>query len=322
MIDAKYPIVIFGNAIGDHLLVLPAIRALGEIFAGRLSLICHPLAKQSFFNDIAFRGVYEVNMSLIPSVGEDRYVQYFRTFDSAHLIEAIQNCDLLISLNTCWHSKAIKVLLEGLAPANSIGFYSAFQVTLTLDSDKHAVDTAFEVPKYLDHGLTPEQFSTPPSLPLSAIQKARAFKHSLSSGVKVLAVHADTKKDKTWPRAKWVKLLDLFLDRHQEYIAVIVGQHDYQLATGKHHKRVLPCYGLPLSLSMALVSEADMFVGVDSCMLHVADFFRAPGVGLFSPTHFTRWGFRFGPHRHIYSKESMSAIDDVEVMDAIESLMK
>jgi len=38
----KFPGVIFGNAIGDHLMGLPTLRALAALFPGRLSLICVP----------------------------------------------------------------------------------------------------------------------------------------------------------------------------------------------------------------------------------------------------------------------------------------
>jgi hypothetical protein len=39
-IKAEAPVIFFINGIGDNILNLPALRALGALFAGRLSLIC------------------------------------------------------------------------------------------------------------------------------------------------------------------------------------------------------------------------------------------------------------------------------------------
>jgi ADP-heptose:LPS heptosyltransferase len=72
---------------------------------------------------------------------------------------------------------------------------------------------------------------------------------------------------------------------------------------------------------MGLVGEADLFVGVDSCMLHVADLFRVPGVGLFGPTRPRQWGFRFGLHRHVVTEGDMSEIREDEVLGALEAVL-
>jgi ADP-heptose:LPS heptosyltransferase len=83
---------------------------------------------------------------------------------------------------------------------------------------------------------------------------------------------------------------------------------------------VLSLPGLPLSYAMALVAASDLFLGVDSCMLHAADFHRVPGVGLFGPTSPRRWGFRFGPHRHVAVAGAIDQIGTAEVLAALESL--
>ncbi|WP_025736064.1 glycosyltransferase family 9 protein [Mycobacterium genavense] len=70
---------------------------------------------------------------------------------------------------------------------------------------------------------------------------------------------------------------------------------------------------------MSMVANADLFLGIDSCMLHAADLARVPGVGLFGPTRSATWGFRFGPHRHI-DQRKMADISVDAVLDALEAI--
>jgi ADP-heptose:LPS heptosyltransferase len=57
-------------------------------------------------------------------------------------------------------------------------------------------------------------------------------------------------------------------------------------------------------------------------MLHVADFFRVPSVGLFGPaSDRIGFGFRLGPHRVVSASSSMEAIDVGDVMDALSDLL-
>jgi ADP-heptose:LPS heptosyltransferase len=70
------------------------------------------------------------------------------------------------------------------------------------------------------------------------------------------------------------------------------------------------------------VQESDLFLGADSSMLHAADLFRVPGVGLFGPTDPRRYGFRFARHRHIRNRRGMKFIQESAVLAALESLLR
>ena len=72
---------------------------------------------------------------------------------------------------------------------------------------------------------------------------------------------------------------------------------------------------------MALVTEADFFLGIDSCMLHAADFAGVPSVGLFGPTSAAEFGFLVGPHIAIQAQQTMAEIEVPDVSDALESLL-
>jgi ADP-heptose:LPS heptosyltransferase len=69
-----------------------------------------------------------------------------------------------------------------------------------------------------------------------------------------------------------------------------------------------------------LVADADLFLGVDSSMLHAADLARVPGMGIFGPTSAATWGFRFAAHRHV-DRSTMADITVEEVLDAMEDLV-
>ena len=110
-----------------------------------------------------------------------------------------------------------------------------------------------------------------------------------------------------------------FLLRHKRYLAIVVGLRHAGL--GPVAERVVFAYGNCLDVSMSLVSEADLFVGVDSCMLHVADFYRVPGVGLFGPTRASEFGFLLMCCIHVQAEYSMDEIEVGEVLLAAERVM-
>lgn len=313
MLDAQHPVAIFANGFGDCLLTLPALRAAASLFPGRLTLVCPPGIASLFFADLPLGAVCGCEMRQVPQG---------RTFDAVGLSKRLAGCDLLMSFNTTWHSPDVTLLLELLSPAESVGFFPDFRVVLPRDSDKHSADLAFDVPRRLSPILRLEDFAAPPVFPAKAHQLARQIRAFVPAGARMLVVHADTKPEKMWPAGRFVAVLDEFLGRHPEFIAFVVGSGGLPLDAGRHGKRVMLCYDLPLAVSLALTGEADLFLGIDSCMLHVADFFRVPGVGIFGPTSCAEWGFRVGPHRHVCGDGGrVEHVRTHDVLDAMESIL-
>src|SRR5262249_48126309 len=148
------------------------------------------------------------------------------------------------------------------------------------------------------------------------------LRQTLPAGSQVLVVHADTKPEKMWETTNFIATLDLFLQRHPEFVVWVVGTEDLQLNGGQQGGKVRRYLRLPLGQAMALVAEADLFLGVDSCMLHVADLFRVPGVGLFGPTLPAEWGFRFGTHLHLVGNDGeLASIQPLAALAALETLL-
>ena len=314
--EAKYPAALFVNGIGDHVLTLPAIRALAELFAGKLKLICLPGASQCFWPDLPLRAPVEAEVS--PKRGSANCPS-MRVFDADTIAGDVGACDLFLSLNP-WHSPSVDRLLGLLKPARSVGFFDSF--TDRVPVVRHVADHVFQVPLRLEPGLRLEDFAAPPCLSVAAQQEASQLRSAISPRTRILCLHGDTAREKMWAPDRFVTLIDEFLDRHSEFVAVVVGVEDLGFGAGRHHNRVIPRLNRPFAASMAIVGSADMFCGVDSSLLHVADIFRVPTVALFGPTDPNRYGARFAPHRHVKARGNMDEIREDKVLEALEALME
>lgn len=309
LLEAKNPVAFFANGIGDHILNLPAIRALAALYPHRLTLVCEHRSGELFFKGLPFRQILETKV----------WVEGGWQFE-VEIVEAIKECDLFLSL-VPWQSESLKLFRRQLAPEVAVGFFPDYQISLPLDYNRHSADLAFSIPRHLDPALRLEDFAAPPEFPPEAQRRAGRIRESLPPGMRVLVVHADTVEYKMWSVERFVTVLDTFLERHTDFVALVVGRTPQPLDTGRHKERVILCYGLPLTVSFCLTAQADIFLGIDSCILHVADFCRVPGVGLFGETDSKEFGYRLSPHRHVQGHTKMHTIGVAEVEAALESLL-
>ena len=308
---AEAPVVFFINGIGDNILNLPALRALGALFGGGLSLICSGSDSLFVFDDLPVKRAIKIRA---------QRSDYGREFDADAVAAETGNCDLFLSLCP-WHSESLTRLVEKLRPQMSVGFFSNYDISMPLNFDQHTSELAFDLVRLFDASSRLQDFTAPPRYPNEARAEARKLREQLSPGAKALAVHADTGQKKMWDANKLMQTLDTFLGLHPEFTVLLVGERPQSLDCGVHGDRVIPCYGLPLPVSMALVTESDFFLGIDSCMLHAADFGGVPSVGLFGPTSAAEFGFLVGPHIAIQAPHTMAEIEVTDVSDALESLL-
>lgn len=305
--NARLPVVFLANGLGDSLLALPAIRAFAELFPARLGLVCTPEIAETFYSEIPFRVIVEICVALEPGGPT------FSVHDTRH---QIGDCDLIVSLNS-WHSAEVVQLLRLLKPAQSVGFFRDFDYYMELDFSKHAADLMFDAPQLIRSSINIADFVNPPQLSGEAIALSRRVRDTLPLGCRILVAHFHTQKEKMWIPTRIAKALTRFINCHPEFFVLHVGDADPQFDFGIVNKRVIPCFGLPLITSIGLVACADLFFGIDSVMLHVSDFFRVPGVGLFGPTSAEEFGFRFAKHRHVQAHGKMA---DITVDEAVEAL--
>lgn len=293
------PVVIYGNGIGDTLLTLPTIRALAEIHHGALTLVCRKRDVELCFAEVPVRRHIFIKMWVDKGT---------RQFDAAALASTLDGCDMLYSPVT-WFSESMVQLIDHLAPTRSIGFYPWFARHIPLNVNRHMVDMAFDIVREASKTADVSRYTNPPTFPSKSIALARRLTSLFGAEQRILAVHCDTTPKKMWGKDHWVCTLNQFLRRHRDFTAIVIEQVPSDIKQGECADRIVCVNHLPLTAVCAIVSQADMFVGVDSCMLHVADLFRIPSVGLFGPTDPQRWGFRFAPHAVIRGEG--------RVMDAI-----
>jgi ADP-heptose:LPS heptosyltransferase len=309
---SKYPVVFFSNGLGDTILALPALRALQTLFGPALKLICDAGPHELILS--------ELRVKKIPTVMRRNIPDWTREFDVDKVAAEIGQCDFFISL-VPWESVSLKRLLDRLSPAESIGLFADYTICVPRDFTKHAADLSFDIPKRLDASLRFEDFCEPPRLSSRSRKIAERVRKLIPADYRILAVHADTGANKMWPPERFVEVLDCFLERHRDIMCLVVGSARQPLDGGRHGDRVVPCYGLALDASMRIVELADIFLGVDSSMLHAADFFRIPSVGLFGGTSPVEFGFRVTPIGTICKGKMMDCIRTEEVLGALEDVV-
>lgn len=309
----RRPVVFFANGIGDHIIALPAIRALSNIFYGRLSLIAIREAYTEIFSDIVFESVWFIESLGLTDIQLTQKIA-LASFNYEALAEQASDCDLFISLCQ-WTSPDLEYLVEKISPAFSVGFFPTFNHQFS-DLSTNCFDRIFDITHLFQPKIKIEDFSEPPSLEQNFLKLVNDLKNSTFTH-KILIVHTDTKRRKMWSSDNFLKTIDDFLSLSNDYIVIVVGIfHDLSLESASHKDRIFDVCGIPLNLSFALLSVADLFLGVDSCILHAADLFRVPGVGIFGPTDPQKWGFRFAPHKHVTS-DSIASITSEQVLDSL-----
>lgn len=322
LLRADKPAVCFVANIGDAVLTLPTLRALGHLFTSPLTLVCPKVVFDLCFREVSHRHVDTTGLPLTgphPLPGSS-----LRAPDYDALASEIGAVDVFIDTLT-WSalsSTVIRPLVQRLpSGTTTIGFPTDHAYDFVIPrEDCHSADLTFKLARLFDPSLRIESYAQPVPIPPSVAARARAMRAAVPAGTKVLVVHADTNwAEKRWPATRFIDLLDRFLSRRRDFVAWVIGMGHEELNVGRERERVLPYLGLPLDLAMGLVATADLFLGIDSCMLHAADLARVPGIGLFGATRAATWGFRFGPHRHI-DRSTMADITVDEVLSATEQL--
>jgi hypothetical protein len=298
------PVIIFSNGIGDHILTLPTIRALSRIFRGRLDFLGQPGAAGIYYRGVHFARVIETVFRHLPDGS--------KTFDAAGAAQEIAGTPLLISLNP-WHSEAMGSLLCDLRDTVTVGMNEAFRLRVPLDFALHSADLTFSIVRVLDPSARMQDFCRPLRFEPTAMRRAARLRSLFPTAARLLVVHSDTQRFKEWPILYIQTALNRFLQERPDYFALVVGMRDRGLVG----RQIMSVLELPLAVSLAITAQADLFLGVDSCFLHMADLSRVPGVGLFGATNSAEWGFRFGPHEHIECGPSMSDDQTENVVSAL-----
>ena len=313
--QAQFPVAIFTNGIGDTLMSLPALRALASLYPDRLTLLCDRESGPHFYSSLRLGALVP-----LPTRRNREESQWWkREIDIDAVLSPGVECDAFFSFNG-GVSESQRTLLATLRPSVSMGFTHDFDLVVSPRSDLHHCDDLFQIPRALRSSLCLEAFSHPPPLEAVEDRVTGELARALPQASRVLAVHPETHPAKSWSLSSFSTVLQAFLEQHPEFVAIVVGRTELPPLIGQPGERLLSFTNLPLPLSCALVSRADLFFGIDSCMLHVADFSRVPGLALFGPaSNPAKWGYRFGIHHHL-SAGSMNDLAPDGVLTALKAV--
>ena len=299
-LDFHNPVVLFANAVGDHVIFAPTLRALAELFPNKITFVSLPNAAPTFFNEIPLKDVVELKSKVanLNSWNLGTKPGDIQNFDEERIIPLLKGTDLLITPNY-WYSSPLDHLINAVSPRVVIGIRPELPINV-FQQKMHSFDQYFCVAKYLCPELNIEGYAYPIHIQTSTLREMKSFDKNNAKDKKILVVHMDTKKRKRCSPKLYTEVIEQFLSIREEFLAVIIGlEHEIELASLKNRSRIFDFCGYTLTESFEIIQKANLFIGIDSCMLHVADLSRIPGIGFFGPTSPLHWGFRFSNHYHV-----------------------
>ncbi|MEO8006453.1 MAG: glycosyltransferase family 9 protein [Betaproteobacteria bacterium] len=289
-------LVFHHNGIGDYVMSLPALRLLAQAAPKPVCLVSGNGPASFLYDEL------DVDQRLHADVMPAHFAHGFDPVD----VPMGQGFDVFISLAT-WIAPAICKLAQQSGARTRIGFFSQFSLRLDV-GDIHDFERMFALALPFSPGARFEDFTAPCRVP----EGTPGLRTSIAPGAKrLLVVHPDSRKEKMWPIDRYDTLLRAFLDDAPNWHVAVLNTPHERLRLALETGRASVVLDADLATSMRLVTEADLFLGIDSCMLHVADLARIPGIALFGPTRAHQFGYRLGPNRFARNLEVGNGLESL-----------
>jgi ADP-heptose:LPS heptosyltransferase len=286
-------VVFFANGYGDSVIARPMLGAVKDCFQRRKATVTFvgQIGSHSFLSeDLGFDRVVFTQMNWNGTNG--------RQFDVEAVLSQVSNTRGFVAA-VPWTSSSLRELRHQLNPEISIGYFSEYDVCVPIDSSINNVEMTYRLARALDSALPLRPNPLPPTFSLDVERWTHELISLVPRGFRVLVVHADSLPEKEWPERAWRAMLERFIRRHSNFVILLVGHRNIGLHLDRYPNHLIPLMGLSLEASMCVVSKADLFAGIDSCMLHVADAFGVPSLGIFLVTNPEEWGLYWSSHVHI-----------------------
>jgi ADP-heptose:LPS heptosyltransferase len=298
-------VALFCHGIGDGILSLPMLRALMDIFGERLTLVVP--------NDQTFWFLHQLDTNIVTFNAEPTMQGLAEAF------EKIGDCDIFISTMP-WFNETLKETIKILSPQHTIGFFQEFDTAVTYQKGIHEIEALFNIIKAIQPSLSFEPYSYAPPISDLAQSLANNFtmRHKLDNK-KIIAIHTDTNPKKMWNENNWLDVITQFLTKYPDYCCLAVG-NKFPL-TAYLNEQFIFDKQLSFEAMSALVAKSDIFLGIDSCFLHVADFFRVPSVGIFGPSNPAKFGLYLTNYLHLYDPLDINKISPEQVLHALQKVI-
>jgi hypothetical protein len=288
--QAKSPVLLFNNALGDHLLSRPTVLALQSYFGGRLAFAGRRGIVNTFYPDVNFRSVHDLSMP-------DQY-----GYDVAEIAAFRDDFDAIINLNW-WESDGSRQIFQAFHDVPSLHLCKEHGMIPSFGTETHIVDYMFRVAEALGVKEKVEHFSSMYPADIRWHIAFEEFKKKIKPATKVVAMHTLTGVSKQWPIDKFSQLINRILRSNPDLAVLLVDPIDRGLDESNTSERIIRLENGGIPMTSIFVSLCDAFVGIDSYFLHVADLSRVPSIGIFGPTKPVQWGCRFTRHVHVTSNE-------------------
>ncbi|GJH30162.1 glycosyltransferase family 9 protein [Caballeronia novacaledonica] len=296
--------VFAANGIGDALMMWPTLRALSIGYRGDVILASDTRITNALYRDIEFKGRVHVRMNRESGT---------RRFDAAALARALPACETFVCLNS-WHSSSTNELLADLSGSRSVGFFAPFDVTLDVRG-LNAFDAYFKAAECLTRCSDIGAYAGAP-----VFHSARRIIEP-RQGRLFVTMHIETARAKDWNRANAalvVRALRVRLPNADVSLVCSNRQRWRRLSAGAGASLL---GGHAFESAADAVARSDLFIGCDSCMLHVADLARVPTVAAFRSTSPAMWGCRFTRNETIWLSRAAGVVRADIVLDAAARLV-
>ncbi len=124
------------------------------------------------------------------------------------------------------------------------------------------------------------------------IEGRRVVEQNREPGGQVIVFHpfaGNFGELKSWPAVCYVQLAEKLIAECPVNILVLGSSEDRELweaacPVGLKHKLINLCGEISFSISAAVIRNSDLFIGNDSSLLHLAESFGVPAIGIFGAT--------------------------------------
>src|SRR5579859_6017588 len=302
--------VFFANGFGDSIICRPTHIALASVLPRPSVFIYGGRDNEFMFRDLGYDAFIKIDWHTNPTD--------LAEFNVAQIDLTDWDVDLFVS-SVPWFSRGMQGLIEKCNARRTVGYFDAFTDVVSRHRNLNAVEQSFDLARLFQSDADINDYKR--DIPFSAAAKRFCIdiRRQLSErGVhRVIAVHAETAAAKMPEPRVFSQTLCQTLSETGDVGVFVVGGRSAEVVCPCHAHRMFHIRGLNLELAMAAVASADIFFGVDSCMLHVADYCGVPGAALFGDSDSVQFGYYWTEGIHINFKgRPASAVvsDSVEVL--------